>query len=254
HSNSGSQIPYLNGIHLQSQMPYGLHLQSNGGAAAVSARPMGNVGQMNLNVESQSVNSGRPEEISTIFVVGFPDDMQEREFQNMFTFSSGFEAAILTIPNKEYTVYGSVSAMTSTTPSGLPLRGGTYAGYQGGVVIDYGRDGSATSWPPHAMPLDEPSHFKVGRGLGGQLPRKQIIGFAKFRTRQEALEARDLLQGRRVDNEKGAILKAKMAKKDLHTKRGIGMGATTSGGGGSVYLIGCTILTNAGTGASLVQQ
>jgi hypothetical protein len=37
---------------------------------------MGNVGQMNLSVESQSVNNGLPEEISTIFVVGFPDDMQ----------------------------------------------------------------------------------------------------------------------------------------------------------------------------------
>lgn len=79
HSNSGSQIPYLNGMHLQSQTPYGPHLQSNGGAAGVSAsnaRPLGSVGQMNLSVESQSVSSGLPEEISTIFVVGFPDDMQ----------------------------------------------------------------------------------------------------------------------------------------------------------------------------------
>lgn len=254
HSNSGSQIPYLNGMHLQSQTPYGPHLQSNGGVAAVSAgnaRPIGSVGQMNLSVESQSVNSGLPEEISTIFVVGFPDDMQEREFQNMFTFSSGFEAATLKIPNKEYTAYGSVGGTTSTTPSGLPLRGGAYTGYlgagsndpynvvtvnQGGVVIDNGRDGPTTSWPPLAMALDEPSHFQVGQGLGGQPPRKQIIGFAKFRTRQEALEARDLLQGRRVDIEKGAILKAEMAKKNLHTKRGVGMGATTSGGGGSVSL------------------
>ncbi|KAG1837139.1 hypothetical protein C8R48DRAFT_678861 [Suillus tomentosus] len=155
--------------------------KSNGGTAAVlasSARLMGSVGQMNLNVESQSVDSGRPEEISTIFVVGFPDDMQEREFQNMFTFSSGFEAAILKIPNKDYTAYGSPSGTTSTAPSGLPLR-------------------------------------------GGQPPRKEIIGFAKFRTRQEALEARDLLQGRCIDIEKGAILKAKMAKKNLHTKRGV---------------------------------
>lgn len=254
HSNSGSQMPYLNGMHLQSQTPYGPHLQSNGGAAGVSAsnvRPMGSVGQINLNIESQSVNSGLPEEISTIFVVGFPDDMQEREFQNMFTFSSGFEAATLKIPNKEYTAYGSVGGTTSTTPSGLSLRGGAYASYlgagsndpynivtvnQGGVVIDNGRDGPTTSWPPLAMPLDEPSHFQVGQGLGGQPPRKQIIGFAKFRTRQEALEARDLLQGRRVDIEKGAILKAEMAKKNLHTKRGVGMGATTSGGGGSVSL------------------
>ena len=41
------------------------------------------------------------EEISTIFVVGFPDDMQEREFQNMFIFSPGFEAATLKIPQKD---------------------------------------------------------------------------------------------------------------------------------------------------------
>lgn len=176
--------------------------------------------------------------------------LQEREFQNMFTFSPGFEAATLKIPNKEYTAYGSVGGTTSSTSSGLPLRGSAYTGYlgagsndpynvvtvnQGGVVIDNGRDGPTTSWPPLAMPLDEPSHFQVGQGLG-QPPRKQIIGFAKFRTRQEALEARDLLQGRRVDIEKGAILKAEMAKKNLHTKRGVGMGATTSGSGGSISL------------------
>ncbi len=38
------------------------------------------------------------EEITTIFVVGFPEDMHEREFTNMFTFSSGFEGATLKIP------------------------------------------------------------------------------------------------------------------------------------------------------------
>jgi hypothetical protein len=35
------------------------------------------------------------DDVTTIFVVGFPDDMQEREFQNMFMFSKGFEAASL---------------------------------------------------------------------------------------------------------------------------------------------------------------
>lgn len=40
-----------------------------------------------------------PEEISTLFVVGFPENMQEREFQNMFVFSPGFEAATLKIPS-----------------------------------------------------------------------------------------------------------------------------------------------------------
>jgi len=39
------------------------------------------------------------EEITTIFVVGFPEDMGEREFVNMFTFCTGFEAAILKIPS-----------------------------------------------------------------------------------------------------------------------------------------------------------
>ncbi|KAI9209695.1 uncharacterized protein BJ171DRAFT_417980, partial [Polychytrium aggregatum] len=99
------------------------------------------------------------EDITTIFVVGFPEDMQEREFQNMFTFSSGFEAATLKIPS--------------------------------------------------------PGESEESGG------RKQIIGFAKFRTRHEAQEARDLLTGRKVDAERGCILKAEMAKKNLHTKRGL---------------------------------
>ncbi|KAG8218521.1 hypothetical protein J3R82DRAFT_4160 [Butyriboletus roseoflavus] len=222
HSNSAGQVPYLNGIHLQSQTPYGPHLQTSGavgGAVAGTARGLGTSGQLNAAVEPQS-GGGQQEEISTIFVVGFPDDMQEREFQNMFTFSSGFEAATLKIPNKEYTAYGS---------SGPNDPYNIVTVNQGGIVVDNGRDGPTTSWPPLPVPLnDEPSHFQ---GPGGQPPRKQIIGFAKFRTRQEALEARDMLQGRRVDIEKGAVLKAEMAKKNLHTKRGVGIGSTSSNGG-----------------------
>ncbi|KAJ2398521.1 hypothetical protein GGI23_003191 [Coemansia sp. RSA 2559] len=99
------------------------------------------------------------EEITTIFVVGFPDDMKEREFQNMFTFSSGFEAATLKVPSLD----------------------------------DVDKDSQ----------------------------KKQIIGFAKFNSRVEALEARDILTGRKVDVEKNCSLKAEMAKKNLHTKRGL---------------------------------
>lgn len=50
------------------------------------------------NVPEGLVSPNMKEEISTIFVVGFPEDMQEREFQNMFMFSPGFEAATLKIP------------------------------------------------------------------------------------------------------------------------------------------------------------
>ncbi|KAJ1901035.1 hypothetical protein LPJ71_005732 [Coemansia sp. S17] len=51
--------------------------------------------------------------------------------------------------------------------------------------------------------------------------KKQIIGFAKFHSRMAALEARDILTGRRVDADSNYVLKAEMAKKDLHTRRGL---------------------------------
>ena len=150
----------------------------------------------------------------------------------MFTFSSGFEAATLKIPNKELTAYGSGSAPSANAiRPGFSSHGGPNDPYnlvtinQGGVVVDGGRDGTTSSW----QPADDP-HFShlVPNGPGGpgantgMSTRKQIIGFAKFRTRAEALEARDTLQGRRIDIEKGSVLKAEMAKKNLHTKRGIG--------------------------------
>lgn len=127
----------------------------------------------------------------------------------MFTFSPGFEAATLKIPNKESTSYNA--------PNATGVRGGTYSqglGDQYNLVglTENARDGISSSWPT------EDPHFPPSSA--SQPPRKQIIGFAKFRTRTEALEARDILQGKRVDAEKNAVLKAEMAKKNLHTKRG----------------------------------
>lgn len=168
----------------------------------------------------------------------------------MFTFSPGFEAATLKIPNKEYTAYSGVIGNTGLR-SAISNTFGSYGGpndpynlvtvNQGGVVVDAGRDGTMTSWPA-TVPGDEVAgpHF-MGGALGGaggamNMPRKQIIGFAKFRTREEALCARDVLQGRRVDIDKGAVLKAEMAKKNLHTKRGVGPVPSSAGpgaGGGS---------------------
>ncbi|KAG8763586.1 hypothetical protein FRC11_001155 [Ceratobasidium sp. 423] len=191
-------------------------------------------------------NSVPQEEISTIFVVGFPDDMSEREFQNMFTFSSGFEAATLKIPNKEPGYGASSNGQGLTSANALRSAGFSANGFvaggpndpynlvtvnSGGVVLDPPAPSAPGQWPsddPYAMrtiPLtgapsatgNELNHLTMPAP-----PRKQIIGFAKFRTRQEALEARDVLQGRRVDAEKGAFLKAEMAKKNLHTKRGVG--------------------------------
>ena len=145
----------------------------------------------------------------------------------MFTFSSGFEAATLKIPNRESTSYGSMGGGSLSRSGGMPVHyGGSNDPYnlvtvnQGGVVVD-GRDGTTSSWGAPPMSFGDEGHL-VQTNMSAQPPRKQIIGFAKFRTRQEALEARDVLQGRRVDLEKGSVLKAEMAKKNLHTKRGPG--------------------------------
>ena len=136
----------------------------------------------------------------------------------MFTFSPGFEAATLKIPNKEYTAYNGIAPNRS-----LPNYNGPGDPYNlmtlnsAGVLVD-AREGTMASWSA-SMGGDEGSFHMPGVNAP---PRKQIIGFAKFRNREAALEARDVLQGRRIDIEKGAVLKAEMAKKNLHTKRGVG--------------------------------
>ncbi|KAI8643598.1 hypothetical protein BD408DRAFT_481919 [Parasitella parasitica] len=111
------------------------------------------------------------DDVTTIFVVGFPEDMAEREFQNMFTFCHGFEAASL-------------------------------------------------KW--HCKDQDDDSIPSSTNG------KKQIIGFARFRTRLEALEAIDVISGKKIDQDKGTVLKAEMAKKNLHIKRGSATQTSTS--------------------------
>ncbi|CAO3597217.1 unnamed protein product [Absidia cylindrospora] len=154
-----------------------------------------------------SANNG--EEISTIFVVGFPEDMLEREFQNMFIFSPGFEAATLKIPNKDQE--DDLILNNSSNVNGANDNGeGT--GNHVGII-----DGNETNGTNSSNKMTTTYNYNSSS------MRKQIIGFAKFRTRMEALEARDIINGRKVDAEKGSVLKAEMAKKNLHTKRGLSL-------------------------------
>ncbi|KAF9984052.1 hypothetical protein BGZ75_004385 [Mortierella antarctica] len=170
----GSLTNGLSGLSLAAQglgNGYGSHTSSLSSGLfgfnnASNSNSNSNGGSLFNNTASN--NGGNQEEISTIFVVGFPEDMQEREFQNMFVFTPGFEAATLKIPNK-----------------------------------------------------DQQEDDALTLGVNGVNPRKQIIGFAKFRSHQEALQAISVLSGRRVDAEKGSLLKAEMAKKNLHTRRGL---------------------------------
>lgn len=105
------------------------------------------------------------EEISTIFVVGFPDDVSEREFTNMFLFAEGFEAAMLKSPDSD-----------------------NYASFERANEVS---------------------------------KHQTLMGFAKFRSRQEAITAQQFLNGKVVDPERSCFLKVELAKKNLHTKRAI---------------------------------
>lgn len=203
---------------------------SNGGGAGNLAHNLGS-GLMS--------NSGQPaEEITTVFIVGFPDDMTERELANMFLFAKGFEASTLKVPA------GGPTPGSGSMPPNQGAMGGHMAGpggpynavnMPGGSMFDVG---SAGGWDEQSINMalsrtgsnDPFSLASIGSSLGGvgSMPGatgpnggkiKQIIGFAKFRTRAEALEARDALNGKKIDAERGCVLKTEMAKKNLHTKQ-----------------------------------
>lgn len=124
------------------------------------------------------------DEISTIFVVGFPPDFKEREFQNLFIFASGFEGASLKHPDP---VQSNSPTSDESSMSGSSL---------------FGEDGGC-AWMGPSVPR-----------ISGPI-KQQAIGFARFQRRQDALLARDHLNGRCVDMERGCTLKVEMAKKNL---------------------------------------
>ncbi|KAK6904586.1 hypothetical protein I203_105402 [Kwoniella mangroviensis CBS 8507] len=173
------------------------------------------------------------EVISTIFVVGFPDDMSEREFQNIFTFATGFEAATLKYPSgsnrkepaatllAELTQLAAAQAQAQAAgePFDYPLTQPALEEAMASLTMAATASTSSSTTPSAAMSLTPSA--PSGPMLGNPpLPtRRQTIGFARFKTRADALAARESLQGRKIDALTGAILKAEMAKKNLHHKK-----------------------------------
>lgn len=140
-------------------------------------------------------NERPPQEISTLFLAGFPEDITDREFSNMFLFAKGFEASMLKYPN--------TNAVQQLKPDEAEARRAADKRVSGPTGLGAEKEGA-------------------GRDASDPQPSpksKQIIGFAKFSCREEALQARDVLNGFRIDSERGCILKAELAKKNLHTKR-----------------------------------
>lgn len=117
----------------------------------------------NTNSNTNNTNNSNINDISTIFIIGFPDDFKERELANMFLFAPGFEGSVLKTTN----------IPIATCPS---------------------------------IPSAEESQ------------RKQLIGFVKFSKSSEALYALEILNGRILDQERGIVLKAEIAKKNLFLK------------------------------------
>ena len=81
-----TQPQYTNGIHLSSQTPYGPHVPTSvaGNAPSNPGAPSGLISSNMANGSNTAING---EEISTIFVVGFPEDMQVR---CTLSYQSGF--------------------------------------------------------------------------------------------------------------------------------------------------------------------
>ncbi|KAF6766996.1 RNA recognition motif domain protein [Kalmanozyma brasiliensis GHG001] len=225
--------------HQHMQMQSQLHHQQQQQQQS-SHQPLHGPPQQQLGLQGSIANSaglapqgGPAEEITTVFIVGFPDDMSEREFANMFLFAKGFEASTLKIPAG----LGTIGPNGRLSDGAGPLSAGPGGPYQavnmpGSGVFDLGGN-AGSSWEEQNLPLGlgrpgtndafsslnmpgMPNSMSAAAAAG---KIKQIIGFAKFRTRAEALEARDALNGRKVDAEKGCILKTEMAKKNLHTKQ-----------------------------------
>ena len=81
-----TQSQYTNGIHLSSQTPYGPHVPTSV-AGNVPSNPGAPPGLISSNMANGSNTAINGEEISTIFVVGFPEDMQVR---CTLSYQSGF--------------------------------------------------------------------------------------------------------------------------------------------------------------------
>lgn len=142
---------------------------------------------------------------TTIHVMGLPDDMTEREFINIFLFAPGFEFAILRKPNEQQPLATSGANPAAMSPPdhdeeepsspfnlGLPS------------IIVKACSISSNSDNNNNNSNNNDSSTYVG-----------VEGFARFQTRQEAVDALEHLNGRPIDNENRFAMKVEFTKKNL---------------------------------------
>lgn len=171
----------------------------------------------------------------------------------MFLFARGFEAATLKIPastaaarERDAAAAAAVSAIAATLPAysvpppppaldpnhgyGLTPGGSSYDHLNNSLYEETFLAAASGTVGPHghvesaqrvssALAAAALTATASTASLANTTNKKQIIGFAKFRCRDDAMTARDVLSGRKIDPEKGCVLKAEMAKKNLHVKK-----------------------------------
>ena len=133
--------------------------------------------------------NGLAEEVTTIHVAGLPEDIMEREFMNMFLFAPGFETAVLRYNHNPIAVQ-------------TPLVGHSSEEEEEKVGSPF-----TLGLPPLIM--------RSGSALLSEVPVTVVVGFARFQTRQDALDARDHLNGKCVDMERKLVLRVELARKNL---------------------------------------
>lgn len=159
--------------------------------------------------------------------------MKEREFQNFFAFAPGFEAATLKYPSGSSRSREPSAALLAELQQLAASRAGEHGEpflsppiEEALAALQLSSASSSSTTPSAAIsmtPSAPTGPVLANQPYGPSATRRQTIGFARFKTRADALAAREHLQGRKIDALTGATLKAEMAKKNLHTKR------TTSG-------------------------
>ncbi|GAA6040339.1 hypothetical protein JCM8097_007564, partial [Rhodosporidiobolus ruineniae] len=242
-------------------------------SSALESAPSGPLGFPSSSTQPSLPPALAPgEDLSTIFVVGFPDDFTAREFELLFTFADGFEGAALKVPPATVAMRELEREVGAAVVAAAVSAGGSENGSSGGGGEKEEKDreqqerASASAIPPHlaaatsvpapssgaSTPLSTSGAVSLNSSTStSAAARKQIIGFARFSTRPQAEEAIEVLTGRKVD---GRELKAEMAKKNLHARRSFPSenGSVTAGtrpGTSTGVLVGTPALPAISTGA-----
>lgn len=148
------------------------------------------------------------EDVSTVFLVGLPDDMSERELTNMFLFCPGFECALLGCRGKID------EEIRQIIPSLLIPSASASAMDSSPQSSSYSSSEASSAQPSVAVAASNvmSSSSASSKSVKGG---KQLIGLIKLESNQKALEVCDFLNGKSVDREKGFALVASLTKKDL---------------------------------------